>query len=71
MTLNENQQRTARAAEELRRAARDLIDAQARLDLADDPDLVDAAIYEMTAAEKRLSYVVRQITGRPRLEAAS
>ncbi|MEW6425000.1 MAG: DUF2508 family protein [Bacillota bacterium] len=38
-------------------------EAKTRLDLADDPELVDAAIYELAAAEKRLNYLLRQARG--------
>lgn len=42
-------------------AARDAVrQAEEIFNQAQDKDLVDAAIYEMAAAEKRLSYLLRQ-----------
>lgn len=41
-------------------AARAVEEARAWLDEVTDPDLVDAAILELGAAEKRLNYLLRQ-----------
>jgi len=48
------------AAAEIEVALNDLAVAENRFDQARDPDLVDACTLEVTAAHKRLNYLVRQ-----------
>jgi hypothetical protein len=36
-------------------------DAMQRLDYADNPDLIEAAVYDLAAAEKRLSEALRKV----------
>ncbi|SHJ59659.1 hypothetical protein [Desulfofundulus thermosubterraneus] len=45
--------------DEVRAALEAVEAARQRLDYADHPDLVDAAVLEMGAAEKRLNYLLR------------
>lgn len=47
--------------EEMTKAIEQIKLARARLDIATDPELIDAAIHEQIAAEKRFSVLLRTI----------
>jgi hypothetical protein len=47
--------------EEMSKAIDQINQARGRLDIATDPELIDAAIHEQIAAEKRFSVLLREV----------
>jgi hypothetical protein len=47
--------------EEMSKAIDQINQARGRLDIATDPELIDAAIHEQIAAEKRFTILLREI----------
>lgn len=54
--------------EEMSKAIDQINQARGRLDIATDPELIDAAIHEQIAAEKRFSVLLRTIRSNPILQ---